>query len=93
MGLRLGHSRIYQKYLKNVETWCSRSMERISCTDCVRHEHVLRRVKVERKILDVIKRRKADQIGHILYCVTLKKREVGWKLKEETAGRTLWQGL
>jgi hypothetical protein len=41
-------------------------MERISWTDRLRNEEVLHRVKVERNILNTIKRRKANWIGHIL---------------------------
>jgi hypothetical protein len=41
-------------------------MEKISCTDHVRNEEVLHRVKEKRNILHKIKRRKANWIGHIL---------------------------
>ena len=41
-------------------------MEKISWTDRVRNEEVLRRVKEERNITHTIKRRKANWIGHIL---------------------------
>jgi hypothetical protein len=41
-------------------------MEKISWTDRVRNEEVLRRVKEERNILHTIKRRKANWIGRIL---------------------------
>jgi len=41
-------------------------MEKISWTDHVRNEEVLRGVKLERNILPTVKRRKADWIGHIL---------------------------
>ena len=40
-------------------------MEKISWTDHVRNEEVLLRVK-ERNILDEIRKRKANWIGHIL---------------------------
>jgi hypothetical protein len=40
-------------------------MEKISWTDCVRNVEVLLRVKKERKILQTIKRRKVNWIGHI----------------------------
>jgi hypothetical protein len=39
-------------------------MGKISWTDRVRHEEVLLRVKGERDILQTMKRRKADWIGH-----------------------------
>jgi len=41
-------------------------MVKISCTDCVRDEVVLQRVKEERSIVQTIKRRKANWIGLIL---------------------------
>jgi hypothetical protein len=41
-------------------------MEKISWTDHVRNEEVLQRVKEEMNILQTIKRRKANWIGHIL---------------------------
>ena len=48
------------------EMWCWSRMERISWTDHVRNEGVLHRVKEERNILRIIKRNKANWIGHIL---------------------------
>jgi hypothetical protein len=45
--------------------WCWRRVGKISWTGRVRNEEVLHRVK-ERNILDTIKRRKANWIGHIL---------------------------
>jgi len=41
-------------------------MEKISWTDRVRNEEVLRRVKEQRNILHEISKRKASWIGHIL---------------------------
>jgi hypothetical protein len=41
-------------------------MEKISCTDGVRNEEVLHRVKEERNILHTVRRRKGKWIGHIL---------------------------
>jgi len=38
----------------------------ISCTDHVRYEEVLQRVREDRNILHTITRRKANWIGHIL---------------------------
>jgi hypothetical protein len=46
------------KYLESFETWCWRRMEKISWTDRVRNEEVLRRVKEERNIEQTIKRGK-----------------------------------
>jgi hypothetical protein len=41
-------------------------MEKISWTDRVRNEEVLRRVKGERNILHTVKRGKANRINHTL---------------------------
>jgi hypothetical protein len=42
-------------------------LEKISWTDRVNNEAVLHRVKEERNILQTIRRRKANWIGHILH--------------------------
>jgi hypothetical protein len=42
-------------------------MEKIGRTDRVRNEEVLHRVKEERNIPCIIKRRKGNWIGHILH--------------------------
>jgi hypothetical protein len=47
--------------------WCWRRKEKISWTDRVKKEGVLRGVKMERNILHTIKRRKTDWTGHILH--------------------------
>jgi len=52
--------------LESSETWCSRRMEKISETDRVRNDKVLRRVSKERNILQTIRSRKANWIGHLL---------------------------
>jgi hypothetical protein len=54
-----------QKYLESFEMWCWRRMERISWTDRVHNEALLHRVKEERNILHIIRRSKANWIGHI----------------------------
>jgi hypothetical protein len=55
-----------QKHLENVEMFCWRRMEKINCTDHMRNEDVLLRVKEQRNILHDICKRKANWIGHIL---------------------------
>ena len=45
---------------------CINMMEKISCTDHVRNEEVLLRVKEQRNILHEIRKRKANWIDHIL---------------------------
>jgi hypothetical protein len=57
--------KVDQENLESFETWCWRRME-ISWTDRVRNEQVLHRVKEERSILQTIKSRKDNSIGHIL---------------------------
>jgi hypothetical protein len=57
--------RVDQKHLESFEMWCWRRMEKVSWTDHVRNGEVLRRVKTDRNVLHVIKRRKDNWIGHI----------------------------
>jgi hypothetical protein len=58
--------KLEQTFLESFVTWCWRRVENISWTDRVKNEEVLHRVKEERNVLDTIKRRKANWIGHIL---------------------------
>jgi hypothetical protein len=53
-----------QKYLESFELWCLRRMEKMIWTDRVRNEEVLHRVKEERNVLHIFKRRKANSFGH-----------------------------
>ena len=46
--------------------WCWRRLENIIWTDDVRNAEELCRIKEERNILHVIKRRNASCIGHVL---------------------------
>jgi hypothetical protein len=64
-------------------------MEKISWTDRVRNEEVLHRVKEERNILNTIKRREANWIGHILRRNCLLKHVIEGKLegRKEMTGR------
>jgi hypothetical protein len=48
------------------EMRCWRKLEKISWTDLVRNEKVLQSVKGERNILQRVKRKWANWIGHIL---------------------------
>jgi hypothetical protein len=70
-----------QKYLGSFEMWCWRRMEEISWTNCVKNE-VLHRVKKERNILQIIKRRKAIWIGHMLCRNCLLKYVIEGKIEE-----------
>jgi hypothetical protein len=54
-----------QKYLESFEMWCWKRME-ISWTDRVRNE-VRQRVKGREEYPQIIKKRKDNWIGHILY--------------------------
>jgi hypothetical protein len=61
--------------------WYWRRMEKISWTDRVRNEDVLHRVKEERNIVQTIKRRKDNWIGHILRRKCLLKHVIEGKLQ------------
>ena len=56
-------------------------MEKISWTDRVRNEEVLLRVNEQRNILHEIKRRNANQIGHILRGNCLVKHVIEGKME------------
>jgi hypothetical protein len=58
--------KVDQKYLESFEMWCWTRTEKIIWTEHVRNEEELQRVKKERNVLQKIKRRKANLIGHIL---------------------------
>jgi hypothetical protein len=81
--------RVEQKYLESFEMWCWRRIVKISCTECVRNEEVLRRVKENRNILHTIKIRKANRIGQILHSNCLLKYIIEEKKAEriEVTGR------
>ena len=78
-----------QKHLESFEMWCWRRMEKISWTDHVRNEEVLLRVKEQRNILQKIRKRKANWIGHILSRNCLLQRAIEGKIKGdiEVTGR------
>ena len=56
-------------------------MEKISWTDHVRNVEVLLRVKEQRNILNEIRKRKANRIGHILPRNCLLQRVIEGKIK------------
>jgi len=58
-------------------------MEKISWTDHVRNEEVLLRASKQRNILQEIRRRKANWIGHILRRNCLLKQVIEGKIKGE----------
>jgi hypothetical protein len=68
--------------------WCWRRLEKIR-VDLVKNAEVLHRVKEKRNILHLVKRRKANCIGHILRRNCLVKPLVNGKLEEviEQTGR------
>jgi len=63
-----------QKHLESFKIWFWRRMEKISCTDHVRNEEVLLRIKEQRNILHEIRKRKSNWIGHILCRIFLLQR-------------------
>ena len=70
-------------YLESFEMWCWRRMEKISWTDHVKNEEVLLRVNEQRNILQEIRKRKANWIGHILRRNCLLKQVIEGKIKGE----------
>ena len=68
-----------QKQLENFEIWCWRRTEKISWTDHVRNE-VLLRVKKHRNILHEISKRKANWIGQVLRRNCLLQRVIEGKI-------------
>jgi len=72
-----------QKYLGSFEIWCWRRMDKIIWTDHVRNEEVLLRVNKQRDILQEIRKRKANWIGHILRRNCLLKQVIEGKIKGE----------
>jgi hypothetical protein len=75
--------KVDQKYLENSEMWCWRRMDKMHCTELVRNEEVLCTVKKERNILCVIRRRKANWIGHILRRNCLLKHVIERKMERK----------
>jgi hypothetical protein len=67
-------------YLESFEIWCRRRMEKISWTDRVNNDAVLHRVKGERNILHIIRRRKVNWIGHMLHRNCLLKQIIEGKI-------------
>ena len=65
MVLKLENLNVDQKCPEKFEMWCWRKMK-ISWTDRVRKEEVLHRVKEERNIQQITKRKNAIWIGYIL---------------------------
>jgi hypothetical protein len=76
--------KVDQKCMESFEMWCWRIMEKISWTDHVRNEEVLHRVKEERNIVRILKRRKDDWIGHILHRICLLKHLTEGKIEKGT---------
>ena len=72
-----------QKYLEGFEMWCWRRMEKIGWTDHVRNEEVLLRVNEQRNILQEIRKRKANWIGHIWRRNCLLKQVIEGKIEWE----------
>jgi hypothetical protein len=70
-----------QIHLESIAMSCCRRMEMISWTDHVRIEEVLQRVREERNILQTMRRRKANWIGHILCRNCILKHVIEGKLE------------
>ena len=75
-------SQTYRSTWKVFGMWCWRRIEDISCTDRMRNEEVLHRVKEDRNVLHTAKRRKANWIGHSLHRNCLLEHFIEWKIEE-----------
>jgi hypothetical protein len=76
---KLGH---FGKWIgKSFEMCCWTRMEKIICSDHVRNEEVLHRVKEDRNILHTIERRKPNWICHALCRNCLLKHVVEGKIE------------
>jgi hypothetical protein len=67
--------------------WCWRRIDKISWTDHLRNEEALHWVKVEKNILQTIKRRKAASICNILHMNCLLKHLLKGRQMEVTGRR------
>ena len=72
-----------QKHLESFEIWCWRRMDKISWTDRVKNE-VLLRVKEQSNVLYEISKQKANWISHIL--------RRNFLLQEVIEGKIRWRG-
>jgi hypothetical protein len=63
-------------------------MEKLTCTDHVSNEEALLRVKEERHVLHIIKRRKTNWIGYMLRRNCLLKHVIEGKIEGRNDGKT-----
>ena len=83
--------KVDQKYVESFEMWCWRRIERIRWIDRMKKE-VLHGVKEERNVLNTVKRRKAEWVGHVLCRNCLLKHVVEGKIEGKgKRGRRLKQ--
>ena len=64
-----------------MEMWIWRRMERISWTEKITNEEVLRRVGKKRSMVETIVRRKKNWIGHTMRGYGLMKKVMKWKME------------
>jgi hypothetical protein len=74
--------KVSRKHLERFEMWYWKRIEEISWTDRVRNEEVLWRVKEERNIVQKLKRRGVNWIGHIFRRNCLIKHIIEGKIGE-----------
>ena len=70
-----------ERYLDNFEMWLWRRLMKVKWTDRVRNEEVLTRIGEEKKLLDTIRRRKRNWLGHILRRNCLQLRIIEGKIE------------
>jgi len=80
--------KVLQKYFKSFDMWFYRRMEKISWTDHMGIE-VLQGIKEERSILQTMRRRQGNWLGHILHRNWLLKQVIEGKIEARTSnGKT-----
>jgi len=91
--LHLKHSCVWfwnldtlQRRLECLEMWCWSKKEKTSCADRVKNE-VLHRAKGERNIINTIKRRNANWMGHSLRKNCFIKHVIEGKIEDIVTGR------
>ena len=90
--------KVDRKYVESFEVWRWRRVEKISWTDRVRNEELLRTFKEERDILRTITRRKTNWVSRIFSRKCLPRHVTEVKVEERTEvprrrRRRRWQEL
>jgi endonuclease/exonuclease/phosphatase family metal-dependent hydrolase len=74
-----------EKKLEAFEMWCYRRMLRISWKDKIKNEDVIKKMNVERRMMEVIRERKMKFCGHILRHDSIQKTLLEGKIEGKRA--------